>query len=340
MPMHLVYFTAWVGDDGKLAHFRRHLRAREAHFARTRRRVGQDRYRPQSPGAGRSVRSKQLLPGADGAAAPPEAGADDRRFGRQRAGRVVLSVRVVAMAATQNSNVLTRRLIVHTVVWLVILGAILFLSAGTLDWPEAWVLLIGSGGRSRLRSHHRPPRSAAHPRTHARADPEQAKAVGQSPARRSHGVVHCHVRRRGTRCGALRHFPYAAVARGARRRWHCARDLHFPRRHAHQLICDGRRAHPGRARAPGHLDGALRLRPPPDVLGRCPLFSRDRPALRLLVRGGDRALRSSPCSACAPCGRSRRSSTNSPAMPPTPSASAIGSSPASGKGLFCRSWRA
>jgi protein-S-isoprenylcysteine O-methyltransferase Ste14 len=41
---------------------------------------------------------------------------------------------------------LVRRLIVHTIIWLVILGAILFLSAGTLDWPEAWVLLIGSGG--------------------------------------------------------------------------------------------------------------------------------------------------------------------------------------------------
>jgi protein-S-isoprenylcysteine O-methyltransferase Ste14 len=49
------------------------------------------------------------------------------------------------MTATQDGDALTRRLIVHTVIWLVILGAILFLSAGTLDWPEAWVLLIGSG---------------------------------------------------------------------------------------------------------------------------------------------------------------------------------------------------
>jgi protein-S-isoprenylcysteine O-methyltransferase Ste14 len=49
------------------------------------------------------------------------------------------------MTATQDGDVLMRRLIVHTVIWLVILGAILFLSAGTLDWPEAWVLLIGSG---------------------------------------------------------------------------------------------------------------------------------------------------------------------------------------------------
>ena len=51
-----------------------------------------------------------------------------------------------AVTAMQDTDVLTRRLIVHTVVWLVILGAILFLSAGTIDWPEAWVLLIGSGG--------------------------------------------------------------------------------------------------------------------------------------------------------------------------------------------------
>jgi protein-S-isoprenylcysteine O-methyltransferase Ste14 len=50
------------------------------------------------------------------------------------------------MSATQDGSALMRRLIVHTVIWLVILGAILFLSAGTLDWPEAWVLLIGSGG--------------------------------------------------------------------------------------------------------------------------------------------------------------------------------------------------
>ena len=50
------------------------------------------------------------------------------------------------MATTsQTEPELVRRLIVHTVIWLVILGAILFLSAGTLDWPEAWVLLIGSG---------------------------------------------------------------------------------------------------------------------------------------------------------------------------------------------------
>jgi protein-S-isoprenylcysteine O-methyltransferase Ste14 len=49
------------------------------------------------------------------------------------------------MTATQDGDALTRRLIVHTGIWLVILGAILFLSAGTLDWPEAWVLLIGSG---------------------------------------------------------------------------------------------------------------------------------------------------------------------------------------------------
>jgi protein-S-isoprenylcysteine O-methyltransferase Ste14 len=40
---------------------------------------------------------------------------------------------------------LERRLIKQTVIWLLLLGAILFGSAGTLDWPEAWVLLVGSG---------------------------------------------------------------------------------------------------------------------------------------------------------------------------------------------------
>lgn len=47
--------------------------------------------------------------------------------------------------ATDFNDPLIRRLIVHTVIWLAILGAILFLSAGTLDWPEAWVFLIESG---------------------------------------------------------------------------------------------------------------------------------------------------------------------------------------------------
>jgi protein-S-isoprenylcysteine O-methyltransferase Ste14 len=49
------------------------------------------------------------------------------------------------MTSTPDPDVLTRRLIVHTAVWLVILGAILFLSAGTFDWPQAWVLIVGSG---------------------------------------------------------------------------------------------------------------------------------------------------------------------------------------------------
>ncbi len=40
---------------------------------------------------------------------------------------------------------LVRRLLKQTVVWLTVLGAILFLVAGTFDWPGAWVLLIESG---------------------------------------------------------------------------------------------------------------------------------------------------------------------------------------------------
>ncbi len=35
------------------------------------------------------------------------------------------------------------RLLKQTLIWTVILGTILFVSAGTLDWPEAWILLIG-----------------------------------------------------------------------------------------------------------------------------------------------------------------------------------------------------
>ena len=50
----------------------------------------------------------------------------------------------MAMTSQTEPN-LVRRLIKQTVIWLLVLGGILFLSAGTLDWPEAWVLLIGSG---------------------------------------------------------------------------------------------------------------------------------------------------------------------------------------------------
>lgn len=39
---------------------------------------------------------------------------------------------------------LIRRLILHTSIWLAVLGAILFVSAGTIHWPQAWVLLIES----------------------------------------------------------------------------------------------------------------------------------------------------------------------------------------------------
>jgi protein-S-isoprenylcysteine O-methyltransferase Ste14 len=36
---------------------------------------------------------------------------------------------------------LTPRLVTQTAIWLAITGAILFLSAGTLNWPEAWIFL-------------------------------------------------------------------------------------------------------------------------------------------------------------------------------------------------------
>ena len=86
------------------------------------------------------------------------------------------------MTATQDGDVLMRRLIVHTVIWLVILGAILFLSAGTLDWPEAWVLLIGSGALglvSALIIARHDPRSCAN------------ACAGRSKASRSRGTRLC-----------------------------------------------------------------------------------------------------------------------------------------------------
>lgn len=46
---------------------------------------------------------------------------------------------------SQSEPALVRRLIKQTIIWLLALGAMLFGSAGTLDWPEAWVLLIGGG---------------------------------------------------------------------------------------------------------------------------------------------------------------------------------------------------
>lgn len=46
---------------------------------------------------------------------------------------------------SQTGPALVRRLIKQTVIWLLVLGTVLFLSAGTLAWPEAWVLIIGSG---------------------------------------------------------------------------------------------------------------------------------------------------------------------------------------------------
>jgi protein-S-isoprenylcysteine O-methyltransferase Ste14 len=41
---------------------------------------------------------------------------------------------------------LTKRMLVQTVIWLAITGALLFGSAGTLAWPQAWLLLAEYGG--------------------------------------------------------------------------------------------------------------------------------------------------------------------------------------------------
>jgi protein-S-isoprenylcysteine O-methyltransferase Ste14 len=37
-------------------------------------------------------------------------------------------------------------MLVQTVIWLAVTGALLFVSAGTLDWPQAWILLAEYGG--------------------------------------------------------------------------------------------------------------------------------------------------------------------------------------------------
>ena len=50
------------------------------------------------------------------------------------------------MAAVPPDPDLTQRLVKQTALTLLVLGAILFLTAGTIDWPGAWVLLAETGG--------------------------------------------------------------------------------------------------------------------------------------------------------------------------------------------------
>jgi hypothetical protein len=40
--------------------------------------------------------------------------------------------------ALRSDNTLVWRLVRQLIVWLAITGAVLFASAGTLDWPQAW----------------------------------------------------------------------------------------------------------------------------------------------------------------------------------------------------------
>ena len=44
------------------------------------------------------------------------------------------------------SQSLITRMLVQTVIWLAITGALLFVSAGTLRWPQAWIFLAELGG--------------------------------------------------------------------------------------------------------------------------------------------------------------------------------------------------
>jgi hypothetical protein len=41
-----------------------------------------------------------------------------------------------------------RRVAIQTALWLAIMAALLFVPAGTLAWPQAWVLLIVMAGGS------------------------------------------------------------------------------------------------------------------------------------------------------------------------------------------------
>lgn len=52
---------------------------------------------------------------------------------------------MTAKDAAAPDAALVRRLLKQSIIWLVVLGSILFVSAGTLRWPEAWVLLAMSG---------------------------------------------------------------------------------------------------------------------------------------------------------------------------------------------------
>lgn len=44
------------------------------------------------------------------------------------------------------SRSLITRMLVQTAIWLGLTGALLFISAGTLDWPQAWIYLAELGG--------------------------------------------------------------------------------------------------------------------------------------------------------------------------------------------------
>lgn len=44
------------------------------------------------------------------------------------------------------SQSLITRMLVQTVIWLAITGALLFVSAGTMRWPQTWIFLAGLGG--------------------------------------------------------------------------------------------------------------------------------------------------------------------------------------------------
>lgn len=95
---------------------------------------------------------------------------------------------------------LVRRMLRQTAIFTAILAAMLFVAAGTLAWPEAWIYLAGSialGLASGLIIASRNPELL---RAHARADAAGPEALGQAADGRHHRAVraaaHCRRHRR------------------------------------------------------------------------------------------------------------------------------------------------
>ena len=153
------------------------------------------------------------------------------------------------MDAKINSNIV-RKLLLQTAVRSRSPLSVLFVSAGTIRWPQAWVYmaLLGSFGLLSGLSL-------------AQHDPELVRERMRGPIQREQKpwnkvlllvifLVCRPVRYLRARCRALPRLRHAAVARGSRRGGRAARALYLPHCSARELVC-GRRRHGGR-RSAGH----------------------------------------------------------------------------------------